>query len=58
MMPKSTIVSSLCLLIFGLLFGGQNDWVADVAGFLVGFGLSFVLSPGGWSRVRNQIRHD
>jgi len=45
-------------LIFGLLFGGQNDWVADVAGFAVGFGLSVVLSPGGWARVRNQIRHD
>ena len=45
-------------LIFGLLFGGQNDWIADVAGFIVGFGLSFVLSPGGWSRVRDQIRHD
>ena len=45
-------------LIFGLLFGGQNDWIADVAGFVVGFGLSFVLSPGGWSRVRDQIRHD
>ncbi|WP_050929101.1 rhomboid family intramembrane serine protease [Aestuariivita boseongensis] len=45
-------------LIFGLLFGGQKDWVADVAGFAVGFGLSFVLSPGGWSRVRDQIRHD
>ena len=45
-------------LVFGLLFGGQSDWVADVAGFVVGFGLSFLLSPGGWSRVRNQIRHD
>ncbi|MFY9211956.1 MAG: rhomboid family intramembrane serine protease [Aestuariivita sp.] len=45
-------------LIFGLLFGGQNDWIADVAGFVVGFALSFVLSPGGWSRMRDQIRHD
>ena len=45
-------------LIFGLLFGGQKDWVADVAGFAVGFGLSFVLSPGGWRRIRERIRHD
>ena len=45
-------------LIFGLLFGGQKDWVADVSGFLVGFGLSFVLSPGGWSRLLARIRQD
>ena len=45
-------------LIFGLLFGGQNDWVADVAGFAVGFGLSVVLIPGGWGRLRNRIRHE
>lgn len=45
-------------LVFGLLFGGQDDWVADAGGFAVGFGLSFLLSPGGWARVRNQIRHD
>lgn len=45
-------------LVFGLFFGGQKDWVADASGFVVGFGLSFVLSPGGWARVRNQIRHD
>jgi membrane associated rhomboid family serine protease len=45
-------------LIFGLLFGGNKDWVADVAGFVLGFGLSFVVSPGGWSRFRDRIRHD
>lgn len=45
-------------LVFGLFFGGQEDWVADASGFVVGFGMSFVLSPGGWARVRNQIRHD
>ena len=45
-------------LVFGLLFGAQNDWVADASGFVVGFGLSFVLSPGGWGRVRERIRHD
>lgn len=45
-------------LVFGLLFGGQNDWVADVSGFGMGFALSFVLSPGGWGRMRTRIRHD
>lgn len=45
-------------LVFGLLFGVQNDWVADLAGFATGFGLSFFVSPGGWARMRGRIRHD
>ena len=45
-------------LIFGLLFGGTKDWVADVAGFVLGFGLSFFLTPGGWGRIRERIRHE
>lgn len=44
-------------LVFGLLFGGGNDWVADLAGFFTGFALSFVVSPGGWGRVRSRLRH-
>lgn len=44
-------------LLFRLLFGGTNDWVADVAGFATGFLLSFVVSPGGWTRVRARLRH-
>ena len=43
-------------LIFGLLFGGGYEWVADVAGFVTGFALSFVVSPGGWARVLAKIR--
>ena len=43
-------------LVFGLLFGGTGDWVADVAGFVTGFGLSFFLVPGGWARIREIIR--
>ncbi len=45
-------------LLFGLLFGGQKDWVADLCGFATGFGLSFFLAPGGWARMRDKIRHD
>jgi membrane associated rhomboid family serine protease len=45
-------------LLFGLFFGMQNDWVAELAGFVTGFGLSFFLSPGGWARMRRHIRHD
>lgn len=43
-------------LLFGLLFGGQKDWVADVSGFVTGFGLSFLLVPGGWARLREVLR--
>ena len=43
-------------LLFGLAFGGGFDWIADLAGFTTGFLLSFVVSPGGWGRVRNRLR--
>lgn len=43
-------------LIFGLAFGGGLDWIADLAGFATGFLLSFVVSPGGWSRVLDMVR--
>ena len=44
-------------LLFSVLFGGSRDWVADIAGFGAGFVLSFLVSPGGWGRVRQRIRH-
>jgi len=43
-------------LVFGVLFGGGYEWVADLAGFATGFLLSFVVSPGGWGRVLAKIR--
>lgn len=43
-------------LLFGLIFGGGWEWVADLAGFATGFFLSFVVSPGGWARVRGLMR--
>lgn len=45
-------------LLFGLLFGGNRDWVADLGGFATGFAMSFFVSPGGWARIRGRIRHD
>lgn len=44
-------------LIFGLLFGAGTTWIADVAGFVFGFVLSFVLAPGGFGKLREKIRH-
>lgn len=44
-------------LLFGLIFGGQGmEWVADLAGFLTGFGLSFLVCPGGPQRALALIR--
>lgn len=43
-------------LVFGVFFGGGPDWIADVAGFVTGFLVSFVVSPGGWSRALSQLR--
>ena len=43
-------------LVFGVLFGGANDWLADAAGFAAGFGLSFVVCPGGWRKIKDLLR--
>ena len=43
-------------LVFGLLFGGGWEWVADLAGFATGFLMSFLVSPGGWARVLDKMR--
>ncbi len=42
--------------VFGMLFGGGNAWVAELAGFAAGFGLSFLVSPGGWARLMRRLR--
>lgn len=46
----------LVQLIFGVFFGGGWEWVADLPGFVTGFFLSFVVSPGGFGRVRDRLR--
>lgn len=43
-------------LVFGLLFGGSNDWVADLFGFITGFFVSFLLVPGAIGRIRDRLR--
>lgn len=45
-------------LLFGLIAGGSSDWIADLAGFGCGFALSFVVSPGGWTRLLGRMRQD
>ena len=43
-------------LVFGLLFGSNKDWIADIFGFATGFGVSFLLVPGAWGRIREKLR--
>ena len=43
-------------LVFGVIGGSNRWWVAELGGFMAGFGLSFVLSPGGFARVRDKLR--
>jgi membrane associated rhomboid family serine protease len=43
-------------LLFGLLFGGRPDWIADIAGFVAGFALSFLVAPGGPAHLLRVIR--
>ena len=53
-----TLIGALLVfqLVFGVLFGGGYDWIADLSGFAAGFLLSFVVSPGGWRAALERIR--
>lgn len=43
-------------LVFGLLFGVDNTWVADLFGFAAGFGLCFLLVPGARAALIRRLR--
>jgi len=43
-------------LLFGLIFGGSRDWVADVSGFVMGFALAPMLAPGAARRLLDKLR--
>jgi membrane associated rhomboid family serine protease len=43
-------------LAIGLYEGAGGDWLADLAGFGAGFGLSFLVAPGGWRRLVQGLR--
>jgi len=45
-------------LLFGLLFGQDPTWVADVAGFCAGLLLAPLLAPGGFAALVARIRRD
>lgn len=43
-------------LVFGLIFGSSQAWIAEIAAFAIGFGLSPVLVPGGLADLRRKLR--
>lgn len=43
-------------LLFGLIFGGTSDWVAEVAGFAFGFVATPLLAPGGVRHLIARLR--
>ena len=45
-------------LVFGLLFGSDGTWLADVGGFATGFLLSFLVKPGGLAELISRMRRD
>ncbi len=44
------------VLLSGASVGRGMDWVAELAGFAAGFGLSFLVSPGGWAGLHGRLR--
>ena len=43
-------------LVFGLIFGAGQTWIAELAGFAIGIAASIVLVPGGWRDLRAKLR--
>jgi membrane associated rhomboid family serine protease len=43
-------------LVWGVFFETGTMWVAELFGFLCGFGLCFLLAPGEWARIRAKLQ--
>lgn len=43
-------------LLFGLVFGSNRDWVADLFGFFTGFFVTFLFVPGALGRILDKLR--
>ncbi len=52
------IVAAVGIAWYGIEKGTNWDFVADIAGFVSGFLLAFVVSPGSWPRVLAKLRAD
>ncbi len=45
----------LLQLLYLLIAGGNNDWIANLTGFALGFGMSFVLAPDARPRLQKWL---
>lgn len=43
-------------LLFGVIFGAQSTWIADVAGFVCGGVATVLVAPGGWGAFLSRLR--
>lgn len=43
-------------ILFGVIQGDFGNVVADLSGFVAGFLMSFIVSPGGWRRAVDRLR--
>ncbi len=43
-------------LVFGVFFGTDLTWIAELSGFCIGFVLSFLLVPGGFAFLLRKLR--
>lgn len=43
-------------LLWGVFFDTGTQWLAELFGFIVGFGLCFLLAPGEWQVLLNKLR--
>ena len=50
------LFGSVTLYFYGADQGAGWQWVAELGGFACGFLMSFVVSPGGWTRVLTKLR--
>jgi len=44
-------------LVFGMIFGAGVTWIAELAGFAMGFASSILLAPGGWTALVTRMRN-
>jgi membrane associated rhomboid family serine protease len=49
-------IAAIGIAMYGPLQGTTWQFVADLTGFVTGFALAFVVSPGGWARVLAKLR--
>ena len=56
LLALQVIIAVVGIVWYGIEQGTTWDFVADIAGFVAGFLLAFVVSPGGWPRVLAKLR--